>query len=60
MRTPRVAPLSAPATPMVPLLDTSFLPDDDWNVLDGLNAGFDMDPDEDRFAGLGLSAGDLD
>ena len=60
MRTPRlVSPLS---TPPVPLLDASSLPaEEDWAVLEALQTGGDgLDPDEDRFADLGLSAGDFE
>ena len=48
--------------PTVPLLDASCLPaEDDWELLEALNAGgYGFDPDEDRLAGLGLSAGDFD
>ena len=62
MRTPQHAPLMRPAGTTVPLLDASFLPaEEDWAVLEALyanDAGFD--DDEDRFAGLGLAAGDFD
>jgi len=59
MRTPQTAvPLPAAS---VPLLDASFLPaEEDWAVLESLHADFGLDDDEDRFAGLGLSAGDFD
>ncbi|HEY1327655.1 MAG TPA: hypothetical protein VGI14_12000 [Casimicrobiaceae bacterium] len=61
MRTPAAmpAPIAAPA---VPLLDASYLPtEEDWALLEALNAtGDGFDPDEDRFAGLGVSAGDFD
>jgi hypothetical protein len=48
--------------PAVPLLDASFLPaEEDWAVLEALHASADgLDPDEDRFADLGLSAGDFE
>jgi hypothetical protein len=61
MRTPSatLAPISATA---VPLLDASYLPaEEDWALLESLNAGGNgFDPDEDRLAGLGLAAGDFD
>lgn len=60
MRTPRlVSPL---AQPVVPLLDASFLPaEEDWAVLGALETNDDgLDPVEDRFADLGLSAGDFE
>jgi hypothetical protein len=61
MRTPTATPLPATA-PAVPLLDASCLPaEDDWELLEALNAnGNGFDPDEDRLAGLGLAAGDFD
>lgn len=50
------------AAPPVPLLDATNLPaEEDWEMLEALNAGgHGFDPDEDRFAGLGFSAGDFD
>lgn len=64
MRT-STTPAAAPAprtTSRVPLLDASSLPaEEDWALLEALNAGGDrFDPDEDRLAGLGLSAGEFD
>jgi hypothetical protein len=60
MRTPQHAPLMRPAGTTVPLLDASFLPaEEDWAVLESLQAN-GLDDDEDRFAGLGLAAGDFD
>jgi len=60
MRTPS-EPLLRIASTSVPLLDASFLPaEEDWAVLEALHAnesGFD--DDDDRFAGLGLAAGDF-
>jgi hypothetical protein len=62
MRTPANEPLLRIATSSVPLLDASFLPaEEDWAVLEALHANdFGFDDDEDRFAGLGVSAGDFD
>jgi hypothetical protein len=59
MRTRIAPPLAEPA---VPLLDASFLPaEEDWAVLEALHSHADgLDPDEDRFADLGLSAGDFE
>jgi hypothetical protein len=59
MRTRIAQPLQTPA---VPLLDASFLPaDEEWEVLEALHASGDgLDPVEDRFADLGLSAGDFE
>ena len=61
MRTPRLAPPLG-SSPAVPLLDASFLPaEEDWALLESLHANADgLDPDEDRFAELGLSAGDFE
>ena len=61
MRTPRAMPPLA-TSPAVPLLDASFLPaEEDWAVLEALHTNADgLDPDEDRFADLGLSAGDFE
>jgi hypothetical protein len=61
MRTPHVPPVP-PATPTVPLLDDSSLPaEEDWAVLESLHPNAEgFDPDEDRFADLGFSAGDFD
>jgi hypothetical protein len=46
----------------VPLLDSSFLPgEEDWAVVEALHGANDgFDPDEDRYSGLGLAAGDFD
>jgi hypothetical protein len=48
--------------PSIPLLDASSLPaEEDWAVLEALgSAGDSFDPDEDRYAGFGVSAGDFD
>ena len=61
MRTPRAAPLLAPSS-AVPLLDASFLPaEEDWAVLEALHTNDGgLDADEDRYADLGLSAGDFE
>jgi hypothetical protein len=61
MRTPRIAPAPANAS-RVPLLDASSLPaEEDWALLEALHASSDgLDPDEDRYAGLGFSAGDFE
>ena len=61
MRTPPATPAPIAAA-TVPLLDASFLPaEEDWALLEALNANGDgFDPDEDRLAGLGLAAGDVD
>ena len=61
MRTTVLQPLLRIATSSVPLLDASFLPaEEDWAVLEALHANDLDDDDEDRFAGLGLAAGDFD
>ena len=61
MRTTVSQPLLRIATSSVPLLDATFLPaEEDWAVLEALHANDLADDDEDRFAGLGLAAGDFD
>jgi hypothetical protein len=62
MRTPATHPLQPLHAQSVPLLDASFLPaEEEWEVLEALHAGADgLDFDEDRFAGVGFSAGDFD
>lgn len=61
MRTPHATPVRFVA-PTVPLLDASFLPaEEDWVVLEALQGHGDaFDTDDDRLAGLGLSAGNFD
>jgi hypothetical protein len=61
MRT-QATPGIVPAAPTVPLLDATFLPaEEDWAVLEGfLPNGAGFDPDDDRFADFGVSAGDFD
>ena len=51
-----------PAASSVPLLDASFLPaEEDWAVLEAFcPGGSGFDPDDDRFAEFGVSAGDFD
>jgi hypothetical protein len=60
MRTP--SPLPEPRLPSIPLLDASSLPaEEDWAVLEALQStGDSFDPDEDRYAGFGVTAGDFD
>ena len=61
MRTTAHAPLLRIDAASVPLLDASFLPaEEDWAVLESIQAAGFGDDDEDRFAGLGVSAGDFD
>ena len=60
MRTTQTMPTPLPVA-SVPLLDASFLPaEEDWAVLEALHADFGFDDDDDRFAGIGLAAGDFD
>ncbi len=59
VRTP--APLP-PERPSIPLLDASSLPAaEDWTLVEALGrAAPELDPDDDRFAGLSFNADSLD
>ena len=61
MRTQPHAPLLRIDAASVPLLDASYLPgDEDWAVLESIQAAGFGDDDDDRYAGLGVAAGDFD